>query len=60
TDLTDDYPGWDVDNGVLTLFHSGKPVKWNPNTSYVNDSFTWFNNRVWKNTSGSSITGGAT
>jgi len=59
TDLTDDYPGWDVTNGVLTLFHSDKPADWNPNTSYVNDSFTWFNNRVWKNISGSTITGGA-
>ncbi len=49
TDLTDDYPGWDVANGVLTLFHSEKPTDWNPNTNYVNDSFTWFNNRVWKN-----------
>ena len=59
SDLSDDYPGWDVDNGVLTLFHSEKPVDWNPNTSYSNDSFTWFNNRVWKNISGGSITGGS-
>ena len=59
SDLSDDYPGWDVDNGVLTLFHSEKPADWNPNTSYSNDSFTWFNNRVWKNISGGSITGGS-
>ena len=59
TNLSDDYPGWDVDNGVLTLFHSEKPTDWNPNTSYSNNSFTWFNNRVWKNISGSSITGGS-
>ena len=52
-------PGWDVDNGVLTLFHSEKPTDWNPNTSYSNNSFTWFNNRVWKNISGGSITGGS-
>jgi hypothetical protein len=58
TDLTDDYPGWDVDNGVLTLFHVGKPLKWNPDTSYDDGSFTWFNNRVWKNISGRTITGG--
>ena len=59
SDLSDDYPGWDVDNGVLTLFHVGKPIKWDPNTSYNDGSFTWFNNRVWKNISGSIITGGA-
>ena len=59
SDLSDDYPGWDVDNGVLTLFHSEKPTDWNPNTSYSNNSFTWFNSRVWKNISGSSITGGS-
>ena len=59
SDLSDDYPGWDVDNGVLTLFHSEKPADWNPNTSYSNNSFTWFNSRVWKNISGSSITGGS-
>ena len=58
TDTSDEFPGWDVDNGVLTLFHSNKPIDWSSNTDYQADQFTWFNNRVWKNISGEAITGG--
>ena len=56
---TVDYPGWDADTGVLTLEHSGKPADWSSTANYNADAFVWFNNRVWKNTSGSTITGGA-
>jgi len=59
-DTTDDWLGWNANTGVLTLVHSAKPANWNPATTYAADSFVWYNNRVWKNTSGSSITGGAT
>ena len=59
-DTSDDWLGWNANIGVLTLVHSGKPANWNPATTYAANSFVWYNNRVWKNTSGSSITGGAT
>ena len=59
TDMGDSYPGWDVNNGVLTLFHNDRPTNWDPNDTYQVDKFTWFNNRVWKNVSGGTITGGA-
>ena len=55
-----DYPGWNADTGVLTLVHSGKPADWSSTSNYNADAFVWFNNRVWKNTSGATITGGLT
>ena len=55
----DDYPGWNAYTGVLTMVHSGKPANWSSATTYSADAFVWFNNRVWKNTSGGSITGGS-
>ena len=58
TEVGDSYPGWDVNNGVLTLFHNDRPPDWNPNDTYQADQFTWFNSRVWKNISGGLITGG--
>ena len=58
TNSSDDYPGWDVDNGVLTLFHKAKPPEWDPINNYSENDFTWFNNRVWKNISGNDIIGG--
>ena len=56
---SDDYLGWNAYTGVLTLVHSGKPDNWSPATSYNANDFVWYNNRVWKNTSGSTITGGS-
>ena len=56
---SDDYPGWNAYTGVLTMVHSGKPANWSSATTYSADAFVWFNNRVWKNTSGGSITGGS-
>ena len=56
---SDDYPGWNAYTGVLTMVHSGKPANWSAATTYSADAFVWFNNRVWKNTSGGSIAGGA-
>ncbi|WP_440931171.1 LamG-like jellyroll fold domain-containing protein [Candidatus Pelagibacter sp.] len=57
-DQSVDYPGWNADTGVLTLVHSGKPADWSSTTNYNANTFVWFNNRVWKNTSGATITGG--
>lgn len=58
-DTTDDYPGWNAYTGVLTMVHSGKPDDWSSTTTYSANDFVWFNNRVWKNTSGGTITGGS-
>ena len=63
-DTTDDYPGWNAYTGVLTLVHTDLTgatptvARWNPNNNYTSNSFVWFNNRIWKNTSGGTITGG--
>ena len=57
---TVDYPGWNAETGVLTLVHSEKPANWSSATNYNANAFVWFNNRVWKNTSGGTITGGST
>ncbi|WP_440936877.1 LamG-like jellyroll fold domain-containing protein [Candidatus Pelagibacter sp.] len=57
---TVDYPGWNAETGVLTLVHSEKPTDWSSATNYNANTFVWFNNRVWKNTSGGTITGGPT
>ena len=54
-DTNDDYPGWNAYTGVLTLVHEDKPDDWNPTSTYANNAFVWFNNRVWKNTSGNAI-----
>lgn len=55
-------PGWDEPNGVLTLIHtdigtaSDSTVKiWSHNTTYANNQFVWFNNRVWQNVSGGNL-----
>ncbi|MDC0416302.1 hypothetical protein OAM12_03470 [Candidatus Pelagibacter sp.] len=56
---SDDYPGWNAYTGVLTMVHSGKPADWSAATTYSANDFVWFNNRVWKNTSGGTITGGS-
>ena len=56
-DTTDDWPGWDANIGVLTLVHDNKPDDWSAATTYAANAFVWYNNRVWKNTSGASITG---
>ena len=64
-DTTDDYPGWNAYTGVLTLVHtdltgaSPTVARWNPLNNYPNNSFVWFNNRIWKNTSGGTISGGS-
>ena len=58
SDTSDDYDGWNVNTGVLTLVHDDKPADWNPNTNYSANAFVWYNNRVWKNESGAQITGG--
>ena len=58
-DTTDDYPGWNAYTGVLTMVHSGKPDDWDSTATYSSNDFVWFNNRVWKNTSGGTITGGS-
>ena len=58
SDTSDDYDGWNVNTGVLTLVHDDKPADWNPNTNYSADAFVWYNNRVWKNVSDAQITGG--
>ena len=58
TDTSDEYPGWDVENGVLTLFHNDKPTSWTGNQwykIYQPNEKIWFNNRAWKNISGSTI-----
>ena len=60
-DTTDDdsYDGWNENTGVLTLVHDDKPADWGTDNNYTNGSFVWYNNRVWKNISGGTITGGA-
>ena len=58
SDTSDDYPGWNLNTGVLTLVHSEKPANWVSTSNYAADAFVWFNNRVWKNISGGTITGG--
>ena len=58
SDTSDDYPGWNLNTGVLTLVHSEKPTNWVSTSNYAADAFVWFNNRVWKNISGGTINGG--
>ena len=41
------------------MVHSGKPNDWSSTSTYSANDFVWFNNRVWKNTSGGTITGGS-
>ena len=57
SDTSDDWPGWNLETGVLTLVHDDKPSDWDPASNYSEDDFVWYNNRVWQ--AEEDITGGS-
>ncbi len=57
SDTSDDWPGWNLETGVLTLVHDDKPSDWDPASDYSEDDFVWYNNRVWQ--AEEDITGGS-
>ena len=39
SNTSDDYPGWNLNTGVLTLVHSEKPSDWDPSSNYSDGDF---------------------